>query len=237
MDIAELSNAALNVIELESGVNARNSDIRSDDTKGIVASSAGMSGVLHNGFVRIYANVKPGDSGDFHLDFKIGVQTVTDGAFAILRSQLSAILHSPLSEAKVAHQAGLDAVPAPDPTSRMAAYASHLFGDLFYGGAVQTNKNTPFKAKMGSQEAAATLAVYDARVDELELHGEMTVKSPVGGTRTEVYVPIIAAEYDDGVTIPFVGYADEAIVKTDEGLEGFALDGLNWVLHQIFDDA
>lgn len=225
------ANGTLNIIESD--------DTKTDQNHKIVEGSSdidsGYSGIVHNGYVRVHAGLKPGETGKIELKFKAGAISVTNGAFAILRSLLQGILEPPYSEEKIAEQAGLSQYVQPgESRGRMSVYASHLFADLYFNGVVKSNAETKFEASADRSKLAAMNAVRSSRTHEILMAGTILVDAPIGGKSTDVFIPITTIRYTDGVTIPFVGYGDNVIVKTNEGLKGYALDAVNWALNEIF---
>ena len=111
---------------------------------------------------------------------------------------------------------------------------------------------------VGGGPAGLTTALYTTRLGHdtaminrgggraammLDTHNVIGVPEETSGNeflqtareQIEAYVPITSIAYTDGLTIPFSGYSENIVVQTEEGWEGYAMDGLNWVLHQWLD--
>lgn len=205
----------LNIIPLSADLIANNARIlRTSPTDPLRGTRRQLSGTVHNGYTSVTASIAPGSGGRIDLHFEIEIPSVTDPAFARLRNALTGILQPKPTEATVALEAGIIDGTVPPPASRMSAYASYLFADLFYSGVVDTNNSRDFDGMDTPQPLVpkAMFAVRGTHVSRLQICGALHVEADVDGAEAKVYIPTTAIAFDDGITIPFAGYAREVLL-------------------------
>ncbi|MEJ6405053.1 hypothetical protein [Yoonia sp. 2307UL14-13] len=219
----------LNLIELSPDLIAQNHAIMTG--KDFAAPRQQVSGVVHRGHCAVWASIGQGAKGWIDVSFEMSVPSVTAEAFAQLRQALVSVLRKDVREKDIAMQAGLLPDPPPNPQSRMARYAACLYADLFFGGAIAEDGENPFDANDGQRatETQAVFAVRAARIAVVELSGTLHVEATLEGDQTQVYVPVTVVEYDDGVMIPFAGYAETALVDTGTALSQVTMAADLWV--------
>ncbi|WP_420857932.1 hypothetical protein [Marivivens marinus] len=222
--------AELNPITLPPGLISRNLEILGSGSSPVVQSPAQQfNGVIHNGHTSVTATIAPGAPGKIDLTFDLSVPSVSSSAFAALRQSLSVLLPSDIPEDMIAAGAGIGPAPPPPPDSKMAAYASVLFGEVFFGGKAPTGENVGFHASPGPDKQIPVLnAVRRAEVTALTLNGTISVEGSVNGADATVYVPTTAIIFDDGLTIPFSGYSETALVHLQGGLLPAQLPARIW---------
>ncbi len=225
--------SSLNLISLPTGLIDRNAQIAlAENTQQLGRSRRQAAGVIHNGHCSVTATIAPGSGGKIALSFEMEVPSVTAPSFARLRDTLSPILAPKPSEQSVATRAGIPPAPPAPAASRMAAYAATLFADLFFDGHVDLEVDHPFDA-MNGQNVPRTQAVYAVRgtnLGVLRLSGTIEVSADFDGAETQVYVPVTAIAYDDGVTIPFAGYAETALIDAKAQRLSVAMPQMFWEL-------
>ncbi len=223
----------LNLITLPADLIPHNSEIaQAERTDQLGRSRRQAAGVIHNGHCSVTAAIAPGSAGKIALSFEIELPSVTDPSFDKLRGTLAQILAPKRSEKAIAARAGIPPSPPASDASRMATYAATLFADLFFDGHVDLETDHPFDAMKGHHITLteAAYAVRGAKLGMLRLSGTIEVSADFDGAETQVYVPVTAVAYDDGITIPFAGYAETALVDTKSQRLSVPMPRMFWEL-------
>ena len=188
-----------------------------------------MSGILHNGYNQVTAQIAPGTTGEVTVSFEIDVLSISSRTFDLYRAGLQELLSSP-TEQGLAQAAGISAQPPPAPASHMAGYVDALFSEVVFGGRAVSQQSTPFSVDDGAPSACTSMLAATRLLDvtTVRFSGELTASSTSPATaQVAAYVPITAVEFADGLTIPFAGYSDNVLVD-DGGLEQLAVPGQFW---------
>jgi hypothetical protein len=196
-------------------VNARIARALADDV-----STTSLSGILHNGYNQVTAQIAPGTTGTVTVSFEIVVLSISSTTFDLYRTGLQELL-SGGTEQGVAQAAGIAAQAPPAPASRMASYVDQLFSELVFGGQVVSEQSRAFSEDDCASSACASMLAATRWLDvtKVKFSGRLTASSESPATaQVAAYVPITAVEFADGLTIPFAGYSDNVLVD-DGGLK------------------
>jgi hypothetical protein len=190
---------------------------------------APLSGITHNGYNEVTAQIAPGTSGTVIVTFDITVVSVAAVPFDLYRAALTEILGVG-TVAGIAEAAGIGTLPPPEPSSRMASYVLELFTNVVFGGKIVSDQSRAFSEQDCTSGGCRRMleVTRSLAVTEVQFSGTLTASSQSPATaQVAAYVPITAIEFSDGLTIPFAGYSDNVLVDYG-GLQLRAIPGAFW---------
>jgi hypothetical protein len=200
------------------------------DVGGALATvPAPLSGIIHNGYNEVTAQIAPGTSGTVTVSFDITVVSVAALPFDLYRAALTQILGLG-AVTGIDEAAGIRTPPPPEPSSRMATYVLELFTDVVFGGKIVSDQSRAFSDQDCTSGGCPRMleATRSLAVTEVQFSGTLTASSQTPATtQVAAYVPITAIEFSDGLTIPFAGYSDNVLVDYG-GLQTREVPGEFW---------
>jgi hypothetical protein len=210
----------VHIVKLNPNLLAVNARIARTRSLADAVSTASLSGILHNGYNQVTAQIAPGTTGTITVSFEIDVLSISSTTFGVYRTGLQELLGVG-TEQGLAQAAGIATQPPPDPASRMASYVDELFSTVVFGGLAVSEQSRAFSADDCATGACTSMLTATRLLDvtTVKFSGTLTASSESPATaQVAAYVPITAVEFADGLTIPFAGYSDNVLVD-DGGLE------------------
>jgi hypothetical protein len=222
----------MNIVSLPVEILRRNARIRMRRPMAVSPETGlyTLAGTLHSGYNEVTAEVAKGAQGRITLTFQLEFPSVPAAGFDLFRRNLKPILGGHPSETSIARAAGIPPSPPPQASTRMADYAALLFSHVVFEGAAVTDSNNSFPAPSSTDDRAYGMLteVRSLDVKAIQLNGTLEVDTDAGAREASVYVPVTSVAFDDGLTVPFAGYSDTALLGLAQGTRAISLPRSLW---------
>lgn len=170
------------------------------------ADSMPLSGTLYQGHTGVFAKLQRQADGNVTLRFSIKVHTVTRDAFENWRRAVTQML-GPALEKKIARRSGF----FPDEVVDISAYALAVFFSVFNHAPKDAKRpeKACFRARNQPQQAFLN-SIYALETSVQTFEGQLIATPEV--TEVRAYIPASYFQFAGGVVTPFVSYAANIVL-------------------------